>query len=845
MINKSRHPKRKKHYIFLFLPLFFLGSSSIYAAESTDITFNASFLKGVSLSQEDLSSLLKDDGGPAVSGSYFVEIYVNGSFFTNDSVEFQPNEKGEVRPCIPLPLLLQAGVFKSKIAPEQASRECLFLEQGLEGATTSFNQENLRLELSIPQASLAGTVRGYVSPDDWNEGNSALFVSYSGNYFNSQNRQGGPRNESVYFYLRDGVNLGAWQIRNSSNVRYTPDDGAKFNSAGTYLQRALPGIQSQLIAGETSTTNTIFSPFSFKGATLKSDERMLSPNQQGYAPEVRGMANTNARVSIKQSGRIIYETTVAPGPFVINDLYPTLNSGDLTVEVTESDGQIYSFIVPFSSVTNSLRPGLSKYSVTLGKTDSAYVNAENTNFAEVTYERGINNALTVNGGLQAADNHYYSAATGAVVATSWGAFGVGGSFSQAKTADGSRQGWQLDTQYSKTFSATETTVSMAGYRYSSDGYRTLSDSLSYGSTPYYVDDDRVTTRSTSYQQRQRLEVSLSQNLSGYGSVFANALWQDYYDSRSSNRQYQVGYQNSLGKVSYSITAARQMSTADSGRKEYDDVVTLSFRVPLGTRTSLSSHVSHYGKGGTNATAGVSGTLGEGNDYSYGVNVAYDANNSANSISGNLNHQNSFGNWGVGYSHSDASRTYSATAQGAVVVHGGGVTLGPYLGDTFGIIEVPNGKGVQVTNVSGLELNGSGYAIIPSLVPYRYNHITLDPKGIGNSVELEETQKRVAPYAGAIPMMTFKTRTGYPVLIESLTDDGRPLPIGLDVYDESDASIGIIGPGSRVYGRVARLAGELYVKPYGKSEKCTIRYEIDEKEKDEILIQLLSPCVAVR
>lgn len=286
-----------------------------------------------------------------------------------------------------------------------------------------------------------------------------------------------------------------------------------------------------------------------------------------------------------------------------------------------------------------------------------------------------------------------------------------------------------------------------------------------------------------------------------------------------------------------------MTTADSGKKAYDDVVTLSFRVPLGQKTSLSSHVSRYGKSGTNAVAGVSGTLGEQNDYSYGVNVSYDARNSASGVSGNVNHQNSFGNWGVGYSHSDASRTYSATGQGALVVHGGGLTLGPYLGDTFGIIEVPNGEGVRVTNTSGLALNGSGYAIIPSLVPYRYNHITLDPKGIKNSVELEETQKRVAPYAGAIPMMTFKTRTGYPVLIESVTGDGSPLPIGLDVYDESDTSIGIIGPGSRVYGRVTKLSGELYVKPYGKSEKCTIRYEIDEKEKDDILIQLLSPCVA--
>ena len=50
-------------------------------------------------------------------------------------------------------------------------------------------------------------------------------------------------------------------------------------------------------------------------------------------PVVRGVANTNAKVSIKQNGYTIYQITVPAGPFVINDLYASGYSGDLTVEI--------------------------------------------------------------------------------------------------------------------------------------------------------------------------------------------------------------------------------------------------------------------------------------------------------------------------------------------------------------------------------------------------------------------------------------------------------------------------------------------------------------------------------
>nr|WP_255324301.1 fimbria/pilus outer membrane usher protein [Budvicia aquatica] len=72
-------------------------------------------------------------------------------------------------------------------------------------------------------------------------------------------------------------------------------------------------------------------------------------------------------MSVRQSGGVIYQTTVAPGAFVIDDLYPTSYQGDLEVDVQEADGRVSSFTVPFSAVPDSMRPGHARVSVSAGQ----------------------------------------------------------------------------------------------------------------------------------------------------------------------------------------------------------------------------------------------------------------------------------------------------------------------------------------------------------------------------------------------------------------------------------------------------------------------------------------------
>ncbi len=72
-------------------------------------------------------------------------------------------------------------------------------------------------------------------------------------------------------------------------------------------------------------------------------------------------------MTIRQNGYIINQRYVPPGAFTINDLYPTAASGDLTVEVKESDGSINRYNVPYSAVPILQREGRLKYAATVAE----------------------------------------------------------------------------------------------------------------------------------------------------------------------------------------------------------------------------------------------------------------------------------------------------------------------------------------------------------------------------------------------------------------------------------------------------------------------------------------------
>jgi len=819
---------------------------SVAAAMSSDAheyEFDTKMFRGGAVSKSLLERLNRRQA--VLPGTYGVDVWVNQKFGARLDVTFREARDGRVAPCLTPRQFDRLGIVppgahaQAHTQGEPRAPDCLNLTESVPGVRADVRMDALRLDLQVPQALTRRIPRGYVNPDDLDAGITVGFANYMGNYYQAWQSLGA-RQQSGYLSLQGGLNLGLWQLRQQSTVHWTPREGARYQSVRTYVQRPLLGIGSHLTLGQTYTGGKFFSGINYIGAGLRKDERMLPDSQRGYAPVVRGVANSNARVSIRQNGHDIYQTTVAPGAFEISDLYPNSYGGDLEVEVLEADGSVARYTVPFSAVPESLREGQWNFETALGRTHGA---GESSGFSDLVVQRGMSNAATLHGGLRLAQG-YQAAMAGGVYTNRLGALGVDMTYSHARLPGRTTSGWMTRFSYSHTIAATGTTVALANYRYSTTGYQDLTDVLG-------MRREGAAWISPTHSQRNRFDVRINQRLGRFGQLFTSGSLQDYRDGRPRDVQYQLGYGTTLPYgIGMNVVLMRQQ-TSGSGvelsAEQRETTVMLSLSIPLGSAVgapALNTTIT-WGSGadsGAQLQSGFSGALDQDQTLTYSLDGSVDRATRQPTMNANLQKRFSAASVGVGGSYSRGARQLSANAQGALVAHAGGVTFGPYVGNTFALVQAQGASGAKVVN-SQTRIDGNGYALVPSLTPYRYNRVTLDPDGMAATTELVQSERRSAPYAGAVVKLTFETRQGQALLIRAVKDDGLPVPFGAEVFDAAGAPVGIAGQGGRIYVRAEEAAGKLVVR-WGDvpSEQCVVPYRVEgQKNPDQPLVRLESVC----
>lgn len=456
-------------------------TSSIDAASGSDAQFDRSLLSGAGQNTDDLARF--EHGNPVLAGNYNVDIYLNDSWIGRSDVRFATAvPKSSAMPCLDRKLLDQLGLHPDKLSAETLAKlqdpvACLSIGDLIPGATMIFDMADLRLDTSVPQAYLKQMPRGYVSPEYWDAGVPAALLNYNFNSYRVSSQ--GESQTSSYLSLNAGFNLGPWYFRQDSNVDWqsataTTPARNQWQDVDTYVQRDLPSLRARLTLGDSYTDGQVFDSYGLRGIQIATDDRMLPQSLQGYAPVVHGMAATNAMVTVRQNGILIYQTTVAPGPFEIKDLYPTGYGGSLVVTVTEADGRVSTFSVPYASVVQLLRPGITRFDIAIGQLRDLSIEHEPA-VAQAAVQHGFTNLLTGYAGVVGSQG-YAAALIGSALNTRYGALAFDVTQARAQIPGYSTQsGQSIRLSYSKIFPDTDTSLSVAAYRYSTSGYLSLTD----------------------------------------------------------------------------------------------------------------------------------------------------------------------------------------------------------------------------------------------------------------------------------------------------------------------------------------------------------------------------------
>ncbi|WEN15217.1 fimbrial biogenesis outer membrane usher protein [Rhodanobacter sp. AS-Z3] len=854
-----------------------VAATATPADAATDATFDRSMLSGAGQNTTDLSRFERGDF--VLPGNYSVDIYLNNVSAGRSEIRLAtPSADVSATPCTTRALLDTLGLHPTELSTQiiaelADAHACVDIGSVIPGAHITFDVGNLRLDVSVPQAYMGLQARGYVDPKYWDSGVNAGLLNYNFNSYRTSSA--GISQTSSYLGVNAGLNLGRWHLRHNASLTWQSAVGNTrsthhWQGISTYAQRDLPALHAQLTLGDSFTSGEMFDSFGLRGVQLATDDRMLPQSLRGYAPTVRGVADGNAKVTVRQNGMMIYQTTVAPGPFTIDDLYATGYGGDLDVSVSEANGRVHTFSVPYASVPQLLRPGVTRFSVAAGQLRNRAILTK-PGVVQATMQRGFNNLLTGYAGVEASPG-YGALLLGSALNTRHGAFAMDVSAARTQIPGlDTMSGQSLRLSYSKTMVQTGTSLTVAAYRYSTDGYLTLDEAVrardysrrglpvfaSGSTTPIVINGVPVSGLLTPAQQaalagidlnnllvpagvdrqRNNFSISLNQQLGERGgSLYVNGSARDYWNRSGADTQFQLGYNNSIGPVSYNLSASRERDLFGRSDNRYMANVT----IPLGSSSHaplFTAGLSRSSSGNTQQQATLGGTAGDDNRFSYGATATHDGgdNNSNSSVGSTASVNGGYhgahiqlnAGFGVGDGYSQASLNVA----GGIVAHPGGITFGQPLGDTVAIVEAPDANGARIGNAAGVRIGPSGYALVPYLTPYVLDTVTIDPSGLPLDVQLDNTSTQLAPRAGAVVMVKFKSESGRFLLFQAQLENGKTLPFGAEVTDEQNHTVGVVGQVGQIMVRVPHESGQLKVQwesIAGSVDRCVFDYRAPAK-----------------
>ncbi|NIG46415.1 fimbria/pilus outer membrane usher protein [Enterobacter sp. Acro-832] len=764
-----------------------------YAPSAYSVEFNTDILDAEDRNNIDLSRF--QQAGYIMPGTYLFALRLNDRVISDQEIVFKEfsgadDSKPEVRAC-----LTEAQVELLGLKPE-ALEKVRFDAQGhcadfsaLEGVMLRGDLAESALYVSVPQAWLEYQDSTWLPPSRWENGIPGMMLDYSLNTNVTKPTQGS-QSQSASASGTLGANLGAWRLRGDWQGSYNHTTGNSnstqhnFDWSRVYAYRALPGMMAKLTLGETYLTSDIFDSWRFTGASLASDETQLPPKLRGYAPEVSGIARTNAKVTVSQQGRVLYETTVAAGPFRIQDLNSAVN-GELDVKVEEQDGSVQTFQVTTATVPYLTRPGQVRYKLATGRPSDYTHHVEGPYFTTAEASWGITNSWSLyGGGIFSQDYNSLAVGLGRDL-YQFGALSADITQSMARLPDGDRpQGRSYRVSYSKRFEEISSNLTFAGYRFSERDYLSMPEYLDaryYGGARGSNKELYTVTASKSFE-----DLRLSTNLSWSHQTYWNRPQTDRY-SLSTNRYFDIG---DWRNMSATVSASR---SDYNGRR--DDSVWLSLSLPLGGGTA--SYNGNWSNNRYSQTAGWYQRLS--NDDSYRLTAGTRSGNGESlttQASGYYNHTGDMADMTASISWQQNSYTSgSLSLNGGLTVTGEGAALHGSSGNggtrmmvsTDGVAGVPIGRNGKT--------NAFGIAVEPSVASYYRTTTEIDVTRLPDDVETAGTPVAEAALTeGAIGFRRFDVLKGAKVVAILTQEDGTHPPFGVTLRNSAGRELGMVSDG---------------------------------------------------
>ncbi|MFZ5210270.1 fimbria/pilus outer membrane usher protein [Enterobacter kobei] len=806
--------------------LYWLLGVMLYSplVHSDKYTFDADLL-GLSSGPADISVF--NDGGQ-LPGTYSTDVIVNNSYIMTEDITFLAKSDitghSTLFPCLSIEMLSKYGILTDNY-PELIDNKtnCAILSV-IQNLSYKMNVATQELNLSVPQVAIRKSLKGIAPIELWDKGINAFRFNYNANISQTSFKNNSDKkSQSLWFMLQPGINFEEWRFRNQSVWQKNASSPSNFSFVSSYAERDLNAVKSQVVIGEKSPSSELFDSFNFRGVMLGTNDRMMPFYYREFGPVIRGVAETQTRVTVSQNGNSLYNEVLPPGPYVIDDLSVIGQSGELLVTTEDISGYRNQNTVVWQSPAIAVKQNYFRYDIMAGEYIPADTQKKNENIAQLTMIYGLPLDMTAYGGVRKTGNFFSYLSGGGISLGKAGSFSLDRTTSVHKDGTYTQRGHLQRFRYSGLYNDSRTSfIATASYS-PSNSYRTLDESIL----------EECNVSNTTCGQRgvsKRLDFNMRQTLTQRINVYASY---SFYETHNNFKNASSGAGIStlipyLGYVSGDYFEYRMKD--NMGLKKTDRVVSASVNIPLTWFSSQKVASTMRMMSSGNRATYDTGINGSTNDQRFSWNI-----NQLRTVEDKHNNTSTYAYTAMTSKYNDTEmflstgnswEQYGVGIHGGMVMHSKGITASKSLGETIALIDTNGAEHVSIISANDVETDSSGYAVIPYLSPYQINTIEVDPTSLQENDDISQTDINTVPTSGAIVRVSFINQTGNRLLINLKTPSGKKLPFGsIAVVKQKEGTTGIVDENGQLYMSGMPDKGEINVKM--SETMCKANYELKE------------------
>ncbi|MDQ9040513.1 fimbria/pilus outer membrane usher protein [Acinetobacter nosocomialis] len=504
-------------------------------------------------------------------------------------------------------------------------------------------------------------------------------------------------------------------------------------------------------------------------------------------PQFSGSAALPSTLDLYVNQQKIYSGLVPSGPFDIKQL-PFISGNEVTLVTTDATGQQSITKKPYYFSSKILAKGINEFSVDVGVPRYNYGlysnDYDDATFASGAIRYGYSNSLTLSGGVEASTDGLTNLGTGFAK----NLFGVGVinadiAASQYKDENGYSTLIGLEGRISKNISFN------TSYRKVFDNYF----DLARVSQIRYLKENQISAEPQNYLSYSALADEIIRAGINYNFYAGYGVYVGYNQIKYSDNSYKLLSANLSGSLN------KNWGFYSSAYKDYENHkdygIYFALRYTPSTRTNAITSVSSDSGRLTYRQEVFVLSEPKINSFGWGGYVERDQDAHTNNASIYGSYRARAAYLTGRYNRIGDNDQVALSATGSLVAAAGRIFAANEIGDGYAVV-TNAGPQSQIIN-GGINLgttDKSGRFLIPSLMPYRENHIYLDPSYLPLNWNVKSTdQKTVVGYRQGT-LVDFGAHQVVSGLVRIVDKNNMPLLPGYSVRinGQQDALVGYDG-----------------------------------------------------